>query len=1082
VAGLASELTTVLEGGELAPPPLADIAYTLAQGRRPWEHRRALVAVEGDSAAAAARLAAGEGLSGVVPRSQDRSVRPAFLFPGQGSHHPGMAGGLLPEPVFRAALERCAAVLRPWLGLDLLALLAPAPSDAAAAGARLQQTAVAQPALFAVEWALAEQWAAWGVTPAGLLGHSLGEYVAACRAGVFSLEAGLALVAQRGRLMATMPPGAMLAVALTEAELGALLGSLPETLPEAAAEDSLALAAINGPRAAVLAGSPAAVAAVAEHLSREGVEHRRLHTAHAFHSPAVDPILEPLGEVLAAMELRPPETPYLSNLTGDWVTATEGSRATDPAFWLAHSREPVRFGAALEKLGSGPLLEVGPGRALATLAARGEEGGAALTIPSLPHPRRRGHPADDLRALLAAVGRLWVAGVAIDWPGFYQGQQRRRVRLPGYPFQRQRFWLEPPARGASMAVPGAMQRSPEKWFYLPSWQRGARLSIGAPRAGLWWLLATPDDPVAAALQGRLEDAGVRVARAATVADLPVDGETPGTVLDLLPLGGSVTGVPRADRWRRGLEPLLELARRLVRWPGEAPVRLLVATRRMHGVLEEPFEAEWAPLLGPLRVFPQERPGSTAVAVDLPPSWAPSLSPSARSDAPETAAALLLAEAGATDGEAVVAYRGGQRWVQRFPPLAAPDRAENRFAPWRSGGVYLLTGAFGGVGRRVTEHLVDRLAGHGGVSLALLHRVPSATLGGERRRWIETLEARGATILPVAGDVTDPEAMARAVTAVEARFGRLHGVLHLATAPDPVRELAASPSSLPPDPKVAGVQALAAALGERPLDFVVVFSSLSTVLGGVGFARYAAANLYAEAFCRQRGAPWLAIAWDGWPEAGLPGLGGSRAGVVDRFRMAPEAALAALERALWVGQGGEPVVVVSTGDLEARRRSGLGNGESEDPIREAPEAPLEVAAAASSGALSSRPPLGTPYRAPRTPVEGAVVEVFGGLLGIDRVGVEDDFFELGGHSLMGTRAVGRLRQRCGVELTVAALFEYPTAAALAGHIGELMGKTGALEAELAGLEEEEAAALLDEIGGLSAAAVAALLTEEPGEGA
>jgi len=422
---------------------LADVAYTLQAGRKSFPHRRVLVCRDRAAAAAALRDRDPGAVRTQAVEARDRPV--VFLFPGQGAQHVGMGRELYDgEPAFRAALDRCADLLAPHLGLDLRQLLYPAAAGAgrepdADAARALEQTAVAQPALFAVEYALAQLWSEWGVRPAAMLGHSIGEYVAACLAGVLTLADALALVAERGRLMQALPAGAMLAVPLPEAEVRELL----------AADGGLALAAVNAPALCVVSGPPAAVAALAEGLAARGVDCRRLHTSHAFHSAMMEPVLEPFAAAVAKVRLAPPRIPYLSNLTGGWI---EPAQATDPRYWARHLRETVRFGDAVgELLGdrSRVLLEVGPGRSLGTLVRRHPEAAPErVVIASLSHPREEAASAD---ALGTALGRLWLAGVKIDWQGVHAHERRRRVRLPTYPFERQRLWLDPVPRAAAVA-------------------------------------------------------------------------------------------------------------------------------------------------------------------------------------------------------------------------------------------------------------------------------------------------------------------------------------------------------------------------------------------------------------------------------------------------------------------------------------------------------------------------------------------------------------------------------------------------------------------------------------------------------
>ena len=429
--------------------PLADAAYTLALGRRRFPHRRALVA---GSRAGAARILAERDPERLLEHFEEPSERPlVFLFPGQGSQHPGMSRDLYDaEPVFRREVDEAAEKLREALGRDLRELLCGDPADEEAA-ALLRRTDLAQPALFVHGWAAARLLTSWGLAPEAMLGHSIGELAAAAMAGVFELDDALALVAERGRLMGEQPPGAMLSVAAPAAEL------LPE-LPR-----GVSVAAVNGPRMTVLAGSAEEIDACAVLFAGRGVEHRRLHTSHAFHSTLMGPAVAPFERAVAGRGLAAPRFAFLSNVTGTWITAAE---ATDPGYWARQLRQPVRFGDGLTELFTDRrrvLLELGPGRALTTLAQAHPEkprDTVALSAGRPPADVARGVAGDEHAHLLATLGRLWLVGIEPSWRRFFAGEKRRRVALPTYPFERRRFWIERP--GAGTAAPAARRIAEEE--------------------------------------------------------------------------------------------------------------------------------------------------------------------------------------------------------------------------------------------------------------------------------------------------------------------------------------------------------------------------------------------------------------------------------------------------------------------------------------------------------------------------------------------------------------------------------------------------------------------------------------------
>ena len=401
---------------------IGDIAFTLQTGRRGFARRFAAVAK--DRRGLIKKL----GGAGDAETSAASPQKLAFLFPGQGAQYPGMGRGLYRRyPVVSRALDQCASILEPLLGLDLRKVLF---GDPAEAGPRLNATALAQPALFSVSFSVAALWRSLGYEPAAMLGHSIGEFVAATLAGVMRLEDALTVVAARGAMMQELPEGAMLAVKLGEAELKACLPG------------DLSIAAVNADAACVVAGPSAAIEVFEAKLTVRGASWRRLRTSRAFHSAMVDPVIEPLVEILAKIPLSPPSMPYVSTMSGTWITA---SQAMDPHYWARHSRETVRYAAALNCLAeplSPILIEVGPGRTLTSLARQnGAARGAPLIAASLPDPLEE---RDADAVFLDTLGRLWAIGPAPDWRALYEGAPQRRVVLPTYPFQRKRYSIDAP--------------------------------------------------------------------------------------------------------------------------------------------------------------------------------------------------------------------------------------------------------------------------------------------------------------------------------------------------------------------------------------------------------------------------------------------------------------------------------------------------------------------------------------------------------------------------------------------------------------------------------------------------------------
>ncbi|QDV10930.1 Phthiocerol synthesis polyketide synthase type I PpsE [Rosistilla oblonga] len=410
---------------------LADVSHTLQVGRKTFRHKRVVVASDLPEAVELLRSRSPKQAPTVDNRATATPI--AFLFPGQGSQHIDMARALYEtEPVFAEHLDACAECLTPHLDLDLRTLVFPAadapPTD------RLDQTEIAQPALFMISWALGKWWQSLGVQPTTLIGHSVGEFAAAALAGVMSMEDAARLVALRGRLMQSLPAGSMMAVQLSEERLQPLL-------PE-----SLEIAAINGPAFCVISGPSEAVTAFAAEIEAgrhgEGIACRTLRTSHAFHSRMMDAAIEPFEQEVRKIELHPPTIPIVSSVT---ALPMDAATATDPVYWARQIREPVRFSDALAALiaqhsGDLVLLEVGPNQALSTLARQQPlDTNRQHVLSSLPHVSQA---ATDARFTVTTIGRLWQQGVTLDWTKVYAGELRSRLHLPMYRFERQRYSFE----------------------------------------------------------------------------------------------------------------------------------------------------------------------------------------------------------------------------------------------------------------------------------------------------------------------------------------------------------------------------------------------------------------------------------------------------------------------------------------------------------------------------------------------------------------------------------------------------------------------------------------------------------------
>ncbi|MEV4135108.1 SDR family NAD(P)-dependent oxidoreductase [Dactylosporangium sp. NPDC049742] len=886
LAGNAQRLAAHLD----AHPDLAlgDVVHTLTHRRTVFGQRKAIVCCDRDEAVAALRRI---GPADAVTAA-DRDARVAFLFPGQGAQYVSMTRDLyLHEPVFTAEVDRCAALFAPHLGVDLRDPLFAASTDTAAAAA-LEQTRLTQPALFLVEYALARLWSSWGVRPAAMAGHSVGEYVAACLAGVFTVPDAVRVVAARGRLVQAMPPGAMLSVLLPEADVQRLL--------EQRRGDGLGLAAVNATELSVVSGPTAAIDDLQAHLRATGVGCRRLHTSHAFHSESMDDAVGPLVEELRAVTLHAPAIPFISGVTGTWIT---DEQATSPEYWGSHLRRPVRFAdAAGRLLDDGDLVfaEVGPGTTLGGLLRQHAAWtGARTVVASLRHPRET---TDDRVVMARAAAALWQAGAPVDWHTIAPGPGRV-VPLPSYAFQRQRFWVDrqAPEPSAAPAGPGAERCHTPGWKRLPD-VTGAAVDV----TGQAWLLLGGSG-LAAALAERLRDGGATAVRVAAdagadvLASLVTDTVQRLHVVHLLSLdvpardAAAPLDARRVREARRlGFDSLRTLVATLAGARTGLPVSVDVLCHGVHTVTgEEPRQPEHATLTGIATVLAQELPDAVCRLLDV-----SGTDPQTPDDTQIRAVHAMLTRD--TD-ERTLALRGRRWWRREFDhaPLGAlPDGATRL----RDGGVYLITGGLGGVGLALAEHI----AAHSSASvLALLSRsaFPAEpdwpgwldTHGAQDRtsiriRRLQQVARLGARVVVLQGDVADEPRTAEHVRHLREHFGAVHGVVHAAGLPasgliatGPVGATDAVFAA-----KVDGTLVLDRVCPAEDLDFLLLCSSATAVLGGPGQSDYAAANAFLDAYAQARndqGAPVTAVAWGTWEGIGmaadgaLPGTG--RAGTPTR---------------------------------------------------------------------------------------------------------------------------------------------------------------------------------------------------------
>lgn len=878
---------------------LDDVALTLQEGRRAFDLRAAIACEERDELLKAlAELAANPPKQAALPASG----KLALMFTGQGSQHAGMATALHKHcTTFREVMDTCCELLAGHLELDLRRLLLASPDDQAAQDS-LRETRYAQPALFVVEYALAQQLLAYQIQPAAMIGHSLGEYVAATLAGVFELEDALGLVALRGRLMQAMEPGAMLSIPLDGNGVAQWLS------------DEINLAAINSPRASVVAGSHAAIDALASRLETEGVGCRKLQTSHAFHSWMMKPLAEQFRAAVAAVPRRAPTARVVSNLTGDWLSEAQ---AIDPHYWVQHLLSPVRFQACLETLlndGYTFLVEAGPGGVLSAFArhllANPNGRPRAQAVPMMPHPTEAQRGDAYLRQ---ALGNLWAAGYGLDFAIVEADNVGRRIPLPAYPFARERHWLDAPKAPAGLESEAGLKRSEDlgDWFNSTSWRRQPWLHQQPRVEGGLVLILGNDSPtghtLGVALCEALVTLGARVARVQPDTTFTDQGEgryalalsdasqweqllahtgRPQAVIHTLLLdatGGDTLENATLTR-QFAFDALLALTQALADEAADERVALLTLGSEMFDVVPgETIDAVKASAIGPHLAIGHEYRKLVSRALDVPAGAAELPHNLARITLDELARLQAEAHAPLVLGDKCVAWRHGSRWLGHVEtvPVATPAIPVDLAA---LDGAIIITGGLGGIGLSFAETLVR----HGARQLVLVGRSPlpapeewaswvaehgttDATSG--RIAAIRKLITLGAEVEAEACDITQADTVIAMVERVRVRFDHVAGAIHAAGVAGSgvmaMKSLEAANAVL--DPKIVGALALERALEGENLSFFVLVSSLFAVIGGTGQVDYCAANNFLDAFARSRAARGLhtvSLAYGGWREVGM----------------------------------------------------------------------------------------------------------------------------------------------------------------------------------------------------------------------
>ncbi|MDW3192242.1 MAG: amino acid adenylation domain-containing protein [Cytophagales bacterium] len=1046
----ATHLLEYLENAEEAS--LSDIAYTLNTGRESFSHRKVLVCRDREEAIV--QLREMQDSRGTKALSKKTNYKVVFMFPGQGSQHVNMCRDLYDrEPSFRESIDQCFELITKLSGRDLKQVVFSEGSTG------IDDLENALPLLFSFEYSLAKLLMSWGIQPDSMIGHSNAEYIAACLSGLLSLESALGLIVRRGELMQQMPAGKMLSVSISSQDLQPYLDQAPE----------IAFAAHNSATSCVVSGPPEAVDAFQALLEGAGIMTKSVRSSHAGHSQMMDGMLDAYREELERVTFSELQTPFMSNYTGKEASYEEVSK---PDYWLKHLRHTVKFSEGIGELMSSEhvlFVEVGPGKTLGSfVGAHPKKGRGHQVVNMLGHPKEE---ENDFKRVFEGLGKLWVHGHQPDWSAFYGNEERKKVSLPTYSFEKEQYPANVDATKMimeMMSVQRPVSTSLSECLYVPSWESSELIKEGhgLGEKGEHLTLFFCDDSWQGLADGLLSslnakgDTVIEVRKGTSFEEKetaftidPEDRNHYDRLLGSIDRKGKDVRIIfgwglsveepqiRLESYRKKLGEsyfsLLDLTRSVSEWVGKDRVEITTLTHRLHQVLgKEAVLADQSPMLGAVKVIPKEYTNISCRNIDL-----------NRVDGDEELIGSLLDELHYSDGEQLVSYRYGTRFTPSLRQKIVDLPANNEELSWVAGGVYLITGGLGGVGLTYADQLSKEVPG---VKLILLGRrtlPPKSdwaswlTLNKKNKEedpqysTIATLlkiEERGGEVYYVSIDLTDAAALKSELTRITQQTGQIRGVIHTAGIGDfagVIHKRSREDCEEIFSSKIYGTIALTSALEGKELDFTVYCSSFSSVSAPFGQVSYVAANLFLESFARSQSlvqqGKVISIGWNQWSEVGIA----AREIAAKRFNLSedsitPEEGYDLLKRSLKLNR---PEVFITRYDPMANR---------DQPQAVVSLSPSSVDTAADKEEASTKELSISSY----SDLETGLLELWQSFFGKTDLEVEDDFFEIGGDSLKALTMTRRINMHFQVDISLVDFFKHSTIVSLASYLSDQEGQS------------------------------------------
>lgn len=1040
---------------------VTDVAYTLQNGRKSYQFRKMLLCRDIEDMKSALDSLISKKVSASFVKEENRPI--IFMFSGIGGQYVNMGLDLYrTERVFRDIIDKCADILKPLLGFDIKTILYP-EGNIEEAAEKLKRPSINQPVIFIFEYALANLLMNWGIKPDAMIGYSFGEYTAACISGVFSLDEAVQLITYRGDMIEAAANGAMLSVPLTKGELEPIL---PEELD---------IAINNGP-SCIVSGPYEIVSTFEKQMKNKRIVCMFLETSFAMHSRYMEPLAGKLKEKAMSINLKKPNIPYISNLSGTWIRVEE---ATNPEYWSKHLTHMMRFSDGMEQIlqeGNHIFIEIGPKLELCTLARYFIKN--TSENPVINTIRNELDEISDSYYLLNRLGKLWLYGKDINWVKYYEGEKRHRIHLPTYPFERKYYMPQGTIGFNSTAASESEKESSNRqkiddWFYVPSWDR-VPLKLHdslSETESLNWLVFTDECGFAYKLAeyatGRVKNiVFVEKGKQFEICEsnkyiinpenrndysllfhqLCELGYVPNKIIHMWGVDKEYDepNIARTvETLEEGYYSLLNIAQEIGDRGIEHTIDINVLTTNMHEVTgDEAISPQKSLVLGPCNVIPLEYTNINCKSIDI-------IVPDSGTEEEKNLIKSIYCEISTQSFEKCISYRGRYRWIQTFKPFPIPKQKST--PKLRQRGVYLITGGLGGIGLVHAHYLSQSVHA---TKLVLIGRTnfPSKCQWDD---WIKTngsedatskkiakireIEKSGTQVFIYSADTANREQMAKLVQDVENKVGSINGIIHAAGVPDGcmiqlrTKEMSQNVFA----PKVMGTLVLNDIFKDRKLDFFVICSSLSSILSTFGQVAYCSANAFENAFAYYRnmreGGVTTSIDWDAWLEVGMAtDAMKNLTHTLDTIETRPDSLL---YDGILPSEGTEVFsrlmgcnisqAIISVKNLESviKKSNEMGTTVSLEALKSSKERVV----------IKERPDLLTDYVAPISKIDTTIARVFEKYLGIEKVGINDNFFELGLTSLDIIRLSARLKEILNKDIPVVMMFKYPTISTLSKHV-------------------------------------------------